>query len=80
MRGATSSIIHTIQIKVKVRPITENDYNNFFKTLGLDPNNLNKEVKELILSNLSRFKDAPIANSFVEIDGEWHYKLFYTII
>ena len=67
-------------IKVKVRPITEDDYITFFKSLGLKPYNINKELEELILSNLSHFTNFTVANSYTRINGKWHYKLFYTVI
>ena len=68
------------EIKVKVRPVLESDYNELYNKLGVNPDKIHKDLKELILSNISSFKEITIANSFVEIDGTWHYKLFYEVI
>lgn len=67
-------------IEIEVRPVIESDYTNLYKKLGVNPNKISKDLKELILSNISSFKDITIANSFVEIERKWHYELFYNII
>lgn len=68
------------EIKVNVRPIKQSDYDDIYRKLGIDPIKIRKDLKELILSNITSFEDITIANSFVQIDGTWHYKLFYEVI